>query len=115
MNKWLIALLIALLLLLASVVIANSEAKVLPEGTLIVLPDGTHITLDAVGFLLTRDDMERATTAMAQAPIDAKTIFDLQQLSNKQAVQLHDDLFWKVIAGTVGIIAGIAFDHFLLK
>ena len=115
MSKWMVATLLVVLLLLASVVIANSDAKVLPAGTVIYYPDGSMETLTAVGFLLTRPDMERATTAMANAAVDAKTIFDLQQLSNKQADELKNEWFWRIVAGTVGIVAGITFDHYALK
>jgi hypothetical protein len=106
---------IVVLLFLGGVVIASSEAKVLPAGTLIIMPDGEHITLDAVGFLLTRDDMERATTALAQQPVDAKTILDLQTLSDKQERELRQEWLWRGVTAVVGLLSGIAFDHYALK
>lgn len=115
MNKWLVAFLLALLFLLASVVIASSEAKVLPAGTVIYYPDGSMETLQATGFLLMRDDMEKATVALANAPVDAKTIFDLQALSNRQEASLRDARFWHLVSGGVGLVAGILLDHFALK
>ena len=106
---------LAVLLFLAGVVLAQAEAKVLPVGTLVILPDGEHITLDAVGFLLTRDDMEQATTALAQAPVDAKTILDLQTLSNQQEAALRQEWLWRGVSAAVGLLAGIAFDHYALR
>jgi len=115
MKKLLLIAGIALLLFLGTVVIASSEAKVLPEGTLIILPDGEHITLDAVGFLLMRDDMERATTALAQQPVDAKTILDLQTLSNAQEQALKQEWLWRGVSAVAGLLTGIAFDHYALR
>ena len=78
-----------------------SEATVLPAGTALTLPDGTTLTLDVAQFLLTRSDMEAATTALATVDIQQTAI---DKLANEASVYQ----FTTFAAAFLGVLTGVA-------
>ena len=108
----LLVIFLGLLFLLATIGPAHAEAIVIPEGSMVIYPDITpNYLVPGPSFLLSRDDMEQATTALLQAPVDKKTIADLQALSNRQTAELSRLLPWSVVAVALGIIAGLVVGH----
>jgi uncharacterized membrane protein YedE/YeeE len=84
---------------------ASGDAKVLPVGTRITLPDGGFYVIAEEEFLLQRTDMEAATYALAVLPINEKLISDLRSLSNKQA---RDKVFIGAASLIGGLVVGVA-------
>jgi hypothetical protein len=79
-------------------VMTFSEATVLSEGTVISKPGTPTIVLGDAGFLLTRDDMEKAALAMATVLIRDDQILKLTASWN--------DLAGKVVV--TGVVAAAA-------
>ena len=89
-----------------------ADAKVLPAGTTIIMPDGTTKTVLTEGsFLLTRADMEKATKAVQDMAIDEKAIGDLKTLSDTQQGKIDTATTWKRIDSLLGFFAGILADE----
>jgi hypothetical protein len=89
-----------------------ADAKVLPAGTTIIMPDGTTKTvLSDSCFLLTRADMEKAVKALDDMAIDEKVIGDLRTLSDGQQRTIDTATTWKRIDAVLGFLLGIAADE----
>jgi hypothetical protein len=99
------------IMLLFTTLSIHAEAKLLPAGTLITLPDGETMKLDASGFLLNRADMNAATIALTQAPVNAKEILDLHALSDKQQKTIDSAGKWQTWIGIGAFILGVVVDE----
>ena len=103
--------LFAVVFFLAGVAIATAEAHVLAIGSTVTYADGTVVTVTDQEFVINRTDMDAATIALLQAPVDAKTILDLKILSDRQQVSIESDRKWKTIIGVGAFILGVAADE----
>ena len=100
-----------ILLTVAGIVISHSDAKTLPAGTVITVPGGAPETLAEPGFLLNRDDMNAATIALEEKPVDAATIFKLQKLSDSQQKKIDNETTWKIVIGVASFALGVVGDE----
>ena len=114
-TKLILGLALAVLFVLAPVVIAHSEAQVLPAGTVITTPDGKVQTLAAVGFLLDRSDMDAATYALKALPVDAATILQLQSVSDGQQKKIDNAHTWDVVIAIGAFAVGVFVDELVRK
>jgi chromosome segregation ATPase len=106
---------LAVLFLLAGVVIANSEAQVLAVGSTYTLADGTVVTVTDQRFVLDRNDMNAATEALKDRPVDAATILQLQTLSDGQQKTIDADGKWKTAISIVSFFLGVVVDEAVRK
>jgi hypothetical protein len=100
-----------ILLTVAGIVISHSDARTLPVGTVITVPGGTQETLTSPGFLLNRDDMNAATIALQEKAVNAKEIFDLRALSDKQQKKIENETTWKIVIGVASFALGVVGDE----
>ena len=114
-NRLFFVVAILILLTVAGIVVSHSEAKVLPAGTVITFADGTTQTLTATGFLLSREDMNAATVALEEKPVDAKEILDLHSLSDKQQKSIDNSHTWEIIIGVASFALGVVADELIHK
>lgn len=109
------ALALAALMILSTAVIAPSETRVLPAGTLISTPDGKVITLTADHFLFDRPAAEAAANALEGRKVDAKTILDLKTLSDGQQVKINNNSTWRTVIGIGAFALGVFVDEVVRK
>lgn len=105
--------LLSIVFALATVLSSVAEVTVLPAGTVLTQPSGVSSTLDNVYFLLSRDDMEKATLALETIPIKDKQIADLTLSWNTVNAELES---WKVwgIVGMIGLpVVAVMLDELL--
>jgi hypothetical protein len=112
---WFYAVMILVLLVLGTVVIAHSETKVLPKGTVITTPDGKTDVLTADYFLDDRATAEAEANALEGRQVDAKTILRLQTLSDGQQKRIDGDNRWKTAIGIGAFILGVVADEIVKR
>jgi hypothetical protein len=110
-EKILIVSCAVVLLFLAGVVLAHSEAQVLRVGSTYTLSDGTVVTVTDQRFVLDRSDMDAATYALRSLPVDAATILQLQSVSDGQQRTIDSDGRWKTWIGVGAFVIGVLVDE----
>ena len=102
---------LAVLLFLAVALAASAEAHVLAVGSTVTYADGTVVTITDQEFVINRADMNAATIALKNAPVDAATILQLKTLSDGQQATIEADGKWKTIIGVGAFILGVVVDE----
>ena len=106
---------LAVLLFLAVALAASAEAHVLAVGSTVTYADGTVVTITDQEFVINRADMNAATIALKNAPVDAATILQLKTLSDGQQATIEADGKWKTIIGVGAFILGVVVDEAIKK